>query len=137
MKKITTSFIILIFLLGIVSAQTELPNPASVKCEDDGYNTETRFTEKGSYGVCIFKDSECGQWDYFNKKCKPEQCSKVEGYLSNGEFKIKCEPYKKENRFSSLFKKYFFLIFAWLWIEEESKDTSSFEKALNEDGPEM
>jgi len=69
MKKAVSLFIIFIFLSNIVIAQTQLPNPASVKCEEDGYKLETRTTELGAYGVCLFEDSECGQWDYFNGEC--------------------------------------------------------------------
>lgn len=141
MKKMISLFVIFIFLSAIVSAQTELPNPAAVRCIDDGYELETRTSESGSYGVCMFKDSECGQWDYFNGKCKPKQCSKVEGYFDCEEgckppqeccsFKIKCEQYE-EKGIKALFKKYFFLIFAWLWIEEEEKE-DSFGKSLEKD----
>ena len=133
MKKIMSIFVIFIFLSAIVSA-AELPNPASVKCEEDGYELDSRTTELGAYGVCVFEDSECGQWDYFRGDCKPKQCSKVEGYVSDGEFKLRCEPYE-ETGFRALFKKYFFLIFAWLWIEENDK--SSFERTISEDDIEL
>lgn len=139
MKKVVGLFILLIFLTTVVHA-AELPNPAVAKCEEDGYKVETRHLEDGSaYGVCIFKDSECDEWQYFRGECKPKQCSKVEGYFECEEdckqpkeccsFKIKCAPYE-EKGFMALFKKYFFLIFAWLWLEEE-KD--SFEKSLKEE----
>lgn len=139
MEKIVSLFVIFIFLTASVSA-AELLNPVAVKCEEDGYKVETRHLEDGSaYSVCIFKDSECDEWQYFREECKPKQCSKVEGYFECGEgckppqeccsFKIKCTPYE-EKGFMALFKKYFFLIFAWLWIEEEKQP---FEKSFKEE----
>ncbi len=143
MKRILSLFVMFIFLSGIVSAQQAgLPNPASVKCEEGGYKVETRSLEDGSqYGVCMFEDSECGQWEYFREECKPKQCSQVAGYWDCEEgckppmeccaFKLKCTPYE-EKGFVALLKKYFYLIFAWLWLEEEEGETS-FEKALKEE----
>ena len=61
MKRVASLFIILVLLSGVVSAQTGLPNPAAVKCEEDGYKTEVRTLDAGSYGVCIFDDSECDE----------------------------------------------------------------------------
>lgn len=141
MKKVLSLFMVFIFLTAIVSAQTELPNPATVKCKEEGYKTETRSLEEGSYGVCIFEDSECDEWQYYRGECKPKQCSKVESYWDCEEgckppneccsFELKCMPYE-EKGFMALFKKYFYLIFAWLWIESEDKDKSSFEQTLKE-----
>ena len=49
-----------------------LPNPASVYCEEQGYTLELRTDENGAYGVCIFPDgSECEEWAYFNEECQP------------------------------------------------------------------
>ncbi|MBU4501063.1 MAG: DUF333 domain-containing protein [Nanoarchaeota archaeon] len=133
MKKWISSLVIFIFLTGIVAA---LPNPAAVKCEEDGYKLDMRETELGTYGVCMFEDSECDEWEYFREECKPKQCSKVEGYVEDGNFKIKCEPYE-EKGFMATFKKYFFLIFVWLWEEEETQtleiqySEDPFEKDLN------
>ncbi|MBL7100472.1 MAG: DUF333 domain-containing protein [Nanoarchaeota archaeon] len=132
MRKIISFFVILIFLQTVVSSG--IPNPAAVKCGEEGYKIEMRVLEDGSqYGVCVFEDSECGQWKYFRGECKPEQCNRVEGYMLEGEFKLECEPYEKESRFASVFKKYFFLIFAWLWIEDEEKEEASWERALKEE----
>jgi len=138
MKRVVSLFVIFIFLSAVVSA-VELPNPAAVKCKEDGYKLESRTLDDGSaYGICIFEDSECGQWDYFKGECKQKQCSKVEGYFECEEgckppqeccsFELKCTPYE-EKGFRALFKKYFYLIFAWLWIEAEE---DSFEEDLEE-----
>ena len=146
MRKLLSLFMMLIFLLAIVSAQQGLPNPASARCEEEGHKIEIRSLEDGSqYGVCVFKDSECDEWQYFRGECKPKQCSKVEGYWDCKEgckppmeccaFKLKCTPYE-EKGFMALFKKYFYLIFAWLWIEEE-EEKGSFEKTLKEEQVEL
>jgi putative hemolysin len=51
---------------------TELANPASVYCEEQGYTLEMRTDENGAYGVCIFPDgNECEEWAYFRGECGP------------------------------------------------------------------
>lgn len=54
-------------------SQSGLPNPASVFCEQQGYNLEIRTAADGSQsGVCIFPDgSECDEWAYFHNECGP------------------------------------------------------------------
>ncbi len=51
----------------------DMPNPASVYCEEQGYIVEIRTAEDGSQtGYCIFPDgSECDEWAYFNGECGP------------------------------------------------------------------
>jgi putative hemolysin len=53
--------------------QAELPNPASVHCQEQGYLLEIRTDEEGNqYGVCIFPDgSECDEWAFFRGECGP------------------------------------------------------------------
>jgi len=47
-----------------------LANPSSVYCSGLGYKEETRETDAGQYGVCIFPDgSECGSWDFLAGRC--------------------------------------------------------------------
>jgi eight-cysteine-cluster-containing protein len=47
-----------------------IANPASVYCEEQGYDLEMRTDENGSYGVCIFPDgSECEEWSFFRREC--------------------------------------------------------------------
>jgi putative hemolysin len=55
------------------SPQTNLPNPASVYCEDQGNKLEIRTAADGSQsGVCIFPDgSECDEWAYYHGECGP------------------------------------------------------------------
>jgi uncharacterized protein len=53
--------------------QANMPNPASVYCEQQGNRLEIRTAADGSQaGVCIFPDSsECDEWVYFRGECKP------------------------------------------------------------------
>lgn len=50
----------------------EMPNPASVYCEQNGGRLEIRTAADGSQsGVCVFPDgSECDEWAYFRGECK-------------------------------------------------------------------
>ena len=48
-----------------------LINPASAFCEEQGYTIEIREDLGGQYGVCIFQDSECDEWQYYRGECKP------------------------------------------------------------------
>jgi hypothetical protein len=48
-----------------------MANPASVYCQQQGYQVEIRTASDGSqYGVCIFPDrSECDEWAFFRGEC--------------------------------------------------------------------
>ena len=50
-----------------------LPNPASVYCEQNGGKLEFRQDASGGVaGICIFPDgSECDEWAYYRGECKP------------------------------------------------------------------
>ena len=50
-----------------------LPNPATVHCQEQGYDYEIRTAADGSQsGVCIFPDgSECDEWAFFEGECGP------------------------------------------------------------------
>lgn len=52
--------------------EQQLPNPASVKCVNDGHRLEIRKDEKGNeYGICISADGkECDEWAYFRDECR-------------------------------------------------------------------
>jgi putative hemolysin len=59
------------------SAATEIlpnmPNPASVYCEQNGNQLEIQTADDGSQsGVCVFPDgSICDEWAYFRGECGP------------------------------------------------------------------
>jgi putative hemolysin len=54
-------------------SQANIPNPASVYCQQQGYTSETRTASDGSQtGYCIFPDrSECDEWAYYRAECGP------------------------------------------------------------------
>jgi putative hemolysin len=55
--------------------QTNLPNPASVYCEETGGRLEMRQDASGGVqGICIFPDgSECDEWAYYRGECSPAE----------------------------------------------------------------
>ena len=49
-----------------------LPNPASVYCQQQGYDLEMRTDDAGTTGYCVFPDgTECEEWAYFRGECAP------------------------------------------------------------------
>ncbi len=58
---------------GADAGTPNLPNPASVFCEQQGYQLEIRTASDGSQsGVCIFPDgSQCDEWAYYRRECTP------------------------------------------------------------------
>jgi putative hemolysin len=86
MKRIFTFTIVLMALTACTSLrvqtsnpdpseipQVNMPNPASVYCEQNGNTLEIRTAEDGSQsGVCIFPDgSSCDEWAYYKGECSP------------------------------------------------------------------
>lgn len=81
------TFIILFMLLSTLIAvacdpeqadptsQADMPNPASVYCEQNGGKLEFRQDASGGVaGVCVFPDgSECDEWAYFRGECGPRE----------------------------------------------------------------
>ncbi len=53
--------------------QANMPNPASVYCEQNGNKLEIQTASDGSQsGVCIFPDgSTCDEWAYYRGECGP------------------------------------------------------------------
>jgi putative hemolysin len=58
---------------GEFSSSTEIANPASQYCVDQGGDLQIREHEDGGqYGVCVFDDgSECDEWAFFRGECQP------------------------------------------------------------------
>lgn len=53
------------------NSNTQIANPASVYCEENGGKLEIRDTEEGQAGYCIFPaGNECEEWAYFRGECK-------------------------------------------------------------------
>jgi putative hemolysin len=57
-------------------ASANMPNPASVYCEQQGGRVEMHTDPDGTYGVCVFDDgSECEEWAYYRGECTPKRTS--------------------------------------------------------------
>jgi len=85
MKRIFTFTIILMALTACAAPQTQaapepaatvmpqvnMPNPASVYCEQNGNRLEIRTAADGSQnGICIFPDGRtCDEWAYYRGEC--------------------------------------------------------------------
>ena len=85
--KRTIFLIILIALTSCTTSQTQttpattksdtpqanVPNPASVYCQEQGNRLEIRIAaDGGQNGVCIFPNgSQCDEWAYFRRECGP------------------------------------------------------------------
>jgi putative hemolysin len=54
-------------------SNADIPNPASVYCEEHGGTVDLRQDASGGVaGICVFEDgSECDEWAYFRCECKP------------------------------------------------------------------
>ena len=62
-----------------------MSNPAAANCIDKGGDLESIDTEKGQYGVCVFKDgSRCNQWRLMRGECAPGQCTDEMGKCEKG-----------------------------------------------------
>jgi len=53
---------------------SQIANPASVFCTEQGYTLEIRTDEQGGQsGICIFPDgSECEEWEFYRGNCSLE-----------------------------------------------------------------
>lgn len=83
MKRIVVFSILLVTLAACAGRPTQpviepttagnMPNPASVYCQEQGYRHEIQTAADGSQsGVCIFADgSTCDEWAYFRGECGP------------------------------------------------------------------
>jgi len=51
---------------------SDMPNPASEFCVEQGYDLEIRDEAGGQVGYCLFPDgSECEEWAFFRGECAP------------------------------------------------------------------
>ena len=49
-----------------------LANPASLFCEEQGYELEMREEAGGTAGYCLFPDgTECEEWAFYRGECEP------------------------------------------------------------------
>jgi len=71
-----------------VNDETEIANPASVYCEEQGGTVEIIDTDDGQVGICVLDDGrECEEWAYYRRgACVPgvdQVLTTVEVYFSN------------------------------------------------------
>jgi putative hemolysin len=75
MRRIFTFTIILMALTAcsVPQGQADMPNPASLYCEQNGNTLEIRTADDGSQeGICISPDgSTCDEWAYYRGECGP------------------------------------------------------------------
>ncbi|MFO7548629.1 MAG: DUF333 domain-containing protein [Acidimicrobiia bacterium] len=68
---------IVLALTGCAGAEDEGPaseiaNPASEFCVEQGGTVDIREGEDGQVGVCVFDDgSECEEWAFYRGECAP------------------------------------------------------------------
>ena len=56
---------------NISNNSSEIPNPASVNCINNGGHLKIMSGVNGEYGVCVFDDnSECEEWAFYRHTCK-------------------------------------------------------------------
>lgn len=73
--RILVLLILLILVSGcnqqkITDNNSQIANPASVYCEEQGGNSEIRTNEDGSQtGYCIFENFECEEWAFYKGEC--------------------------------------------------------------------
>lgn len=86
MKRMVAAFTLVLALAACAAPQVQspepastgnppenMPDPASVYCEQHGYKHEIQTAADGSQsGVCVFPDgSTCDEWAYFRGECIP------------------------------------------------------------------
>ncbi len=72
--KYFISFLLVILLATACKPKADMPNPASVYCEEQGGTLEIRTDDEsdGQLGYCVFPDgSECEEWAYYRGECQP------------------------------------------------------------------
>ena len=80
-KIVFALFVLIVIALSVSCTQTQssptpqanVPNPASVHCEQNGGKLQIVTAADGSQsGVCTFPDgSKCDEWAYFRGECGP------------------------------------------------------------------
>jgi putative hemolysin len=78
-RSIRTMAVLIIGVLAIAACggkaepTANMPNPASVYCEENGGKVDIRTAADGSQqGFCVFADgTECDEWAYYRSECAP------------------------------------------------------------------
>lgn len=79
---------VLIMVLLFAAAcqpKADLPNPASVYCEENEGKLEIREDDSGGQvGYCVFEDgSACEEWAFFRGECQPGDSLSTQAGLPN------------------------------------------------------
>lgn len=83
MKKIFFLLIGLVLLSGCT--QSQVANPASVYCEQQGGTVDIRNFSEGQVGYCVFEDlTECEEWAFYNGECSKETASSCKDLCGDG-----------------------------------------------------
>jgi hypothetical protein len=71
MKKIMLIIMLsLLFLTACKQEQSQIANPASVYCENQGGKVEMVNNPDGVQGICILKNgTRCDEWAYYRGEC--------------------------------------------------------------------
>lgn len=79
------ALIAIVLLTAACQPKADLPNPASVYCEENGGVLEIREDGSGGQvGYCLFEDgSECEEWDFFRGECQPGESLNTQPEMAN------------------------------------------------------
>lgn len=77
--------IIVLMFAAACQPKADMPNPASVYCEENGGKLEIREDDSGGQmGYCVFEDgSECEEWAFFRGDCQPGVSLEAQAGLPN------------------------------------------------------
>jgi len=101
MNKIIIGIIVtLVIVVAIVfgylifkpATNTEIPNPASLNCEEQGGTLDIITRTDGSqYGICTFSDgSQCEEWKLIREECSKGQYVPTPGKVCTMEYAPVC-----------------------------------------------
>ena len=86
-KKLFEISLLIIVLMFAAACQpkADMPNPASVYCEENGGTLEIREDDTGGQvGYCMFEDgSECEEWAFFRGDCQPGDSFEAQAGMPN------------------------------------------------------
>ena len=73
MKRMFLALVVLLLISGCAAKKdTQIANPASENCINNGGTLEIITEESGQYGMCKFKNGkQCEEWAYFRDECSP------------------------------------------------------------------
>lgn len=73
MKRIILLVVLGLLLIAPMGDFTDMYNPASRYCVEQGYKLFIREGELGQYGICTNGEIECDEWAFFNGACSLER----------------------------------------------------------------